>query len=510
MNLGILLTRAAKSFPEKIAIAHGSYDFCTYSELASRAACLAGFLKTGLNLSIDERVGLFMSNCPEYLEVFHGILHAGMASLPINNKLHEKELAYILDDASAGALFVTHDLAERAHLAVDEVGKDIKIIIVGDSNYRSIIRSDPVQITHRAAYDLAWLFYTSGTTGSPKGAMLTHRNLWDSTLNYYVDVDRVPSNGSAFHPAPMSHGSGFYGLPHLAAAAKQVIPESGGFDPAEIYTLISAHEEVSMFAAPTMVKRFVEYSGGGSTENLRTITYGGGPMYVTDCKKALERLGPKLVQIYGQGESPMTITVLPREDHALIEHPRYEERLASVGYAQSIVEVRVADSEGATCPNGEIGEILVRGDVVMKGYWGRPKESAEALRDGWLHTGDLGVFDEDGYLTLKDRSKDLIISGGSNIYPREIEEILLQHQSVSECAVIGRPHEEWGEEVVAFISPVTGHSIEIGELDTLCLDNIARFKRPKEYRVSESLPKNNYGKIIKRELRSQLEKEEKE
>ena len=151
-----------------------------------------------------------------------------------------------------------------------------------------------------------------------------------------------------------------------------------------------------MFAAPTMVKRFVEYSGGGSTENLRTITYGGGPMYVTDCKKALERLGPKLVQIYGQGESPMTITVLPREDHALIEHPRYEERLASVGYAQSIVEVRVADSEGATCPNGEIGEILVRGDVVMKGYWGRPKESAEALRDGWLHTGDLGKIDEEG------------------------------------------------------------------------------------------------------------------
>jgi long-chain acyl-CoA synthetase len=167
----------------------------------------------------------------------------------------------------------------------------------------------------------------------------------------------------------------------------------------------------------------------------------------------------------------------------------------------------VADPDNNTLPSGEIGEVLVRGDVVMKGYWGKPDVSAETLVDGWLHTGDMGVFDEDGYLTLKDRSKDLIISGGSNIYPREIEEVLLRHSAVSECAVVGRPHEEWGEEVIAFIALSEGQEVDKKELDQLCLDNIARFKRPKDYRIAQTLPKNNYGKIVKRELRNWLENE---
>jgi long-chain acyl-CoA synthetase len=507
MNLGILLTRAARSFPDRVAIAHGATPYCNYGALAQRAAGLAGSIQGKLGLAIDDRVGLFMANCPQYLEAFHGALHAGMTTLPINNKLHEKELAYILDDASASALFVTPDLAEKAAIAIEETGRDIKVIVAGEGEYADLLAGEPIPIVHRNADDLAWLFYTSGTTGQPKGAMLTHRNLWDGTLNYFVDVDRVPHNGSAIHAAPMSHGSGFYGLPHLMAGAKQVVPESAGFEPAEIYELIDAHSEVAMFAAPTMVKRFVEHDGGGDAANLRTITYGGGPMYVADCKRALARLGPKLVQIYGQGESPMTITVLPREDLMATDHPRYEERLASVGYAQSVVEVRVADSDDKDVPVGEIGEILVRGDVVMKGYWERPEATAEALRGGWLHTGDMGALDEDGYLTLKDRSKDMIISGGSNIYPREIEEVLLRHAAVSECAVVGRPHEEWGEEVIAFIAPVEGQEVDTAELDQLCLDNIARFKRPKAYRIAPALPKNNYGKIVKRELRNWLESE---
>jgi long-chain acyl-CoA synthetase len=507
MNLGILLTRAARSFPDRVAIAHGTSAYCSYGELAQRAAALAGSIRGRLELETDDRVGLFMANCPQYLEAFHGALHAGMTTLPINNKLHEKELAYILDDAGASAVFVSPDLVDKAATAIEDVGGDVKMIVVGEAEYGELLAGEPIPIVHRAPGDLAWLFYTSGTTGQPKGAMLTHRNLWDGTLNYFVDIDRVPANGSAIHAAPMSHGSGFYGLPHLAPGAKQVVPESGGFDPAEIYELIEAHSEVSMFAAPTMVKRLVEHSDGGDTTNLRTITYGGGPMYVADCKRALERLGPKLVQIYGQGESPMTITVLPREDHMASDHPRYEERLASVGYAQSVVEVRVADGDDNDVPAGDVGEILVRGDVVMKGYWERPEASDEALRGGWLHTGDMGAFDEDGYLTLKDRSKDMIISGGSNIYPREIEEVLLRHPAVSECAVVGRPHEEWGEEVIAFIAPAEGAEVDTAELDKLCLDNIARFKRPKDYRIAPALPKNNYGKIVKRELRNWLESE---
>jgi long-chain acyl-CoA synthetase len=508
MNLNQLLVRAARSFPDRVAISHGTADYCDYGTLARRAAGLAGAMRVDLGLKADDRVGLFMTNTPEYLEAFHGALHAGLTALPINNKLHEKELAYILDDADAGALIVTPDLAEKAAKGLDLAGSKARIVVVGEKEYAGYLKADPMEMVDRGDDDLAWLFYTSGTTGNPKGAMLTHRNLWEMLLTYFVDVDRVPANGAALHPAPMSHGSGFYGIPHLAVGARQVVPESGGFDPDEIFDLFQRHEEVSLFGAPTMVKRLVGHPGGDDRGNLRTVTYGGGPMYVADLKQALERFGPKFVQVYGQGESPMCITVLPREDHVDTAHPRHEERLASVGYAQSVVDVMVAGAEDNAVPVGEVGEILVRGAVVMRGYWNRPDASAESLRGGWLHTGDMGAFDDDGYLTLKDRSKDMIISGGSNIYPREIEEVLLRHPDVLECAVVGRPHAEWGEEVIAFITPNDGTQVDTAALDQLCLDNIARFKRPKGYRVAAALPKNNYGKIVKRELRNILDAED--
>lgn len=253
-----------------------------------------------------------------------------------------------------------------------------------------------------------------------------------------------------------------------------------------------------MFAAPTMVKRLVECTAECDSENIRSIVYGGAPMYVEDALKALERFGPRLAQIYGQGESPMTITVLPKADIAGRDHPRWSERLASVGRPFRCVDVMVADEQDRPLPAGEAGEILCRGDTVMAGYWQNQEASAATLRGGFLHTGDVGAFDADGYLTLKDRSKDLIISGGSNIYPREVEEILLKHGRVREVSVIGRPDREWGEVVVAY---VVGDAPS-AELHALCLASIARFKRPKDYVFVEALPKNNYGKILKTELRT--------
>jgi long-chain acyl-CoA synthetase len=227
-------------------------------------------------------------------------------------------------------------------------------------------------------------------------------------------------------------------------------------------------------------------------------------MYVEDARRALGVLGPCLQQIYGQGEAPMTITGLSRAMHADTAHPRYLERLASTGIARTDVEVRVVDAEDRDLPVGEVGEVVVRGDVVMAGYWKNPEASAKTLAGGWLHTGDMGAFDEDGFLTLKDRSKDMIISGGSNIYPREIEEVLLRHPGVLECSVVGRPHADWGEEVVAFVVARAGAALDPAALDRLCLDNIARFKRPKDYRFVAELPKNNYGKVLKTELRERL------
>jgi long-chain acyl-CoA synthetase len=247
-----------------------------------------------------------------------------------------------------------------------------------------------------------------------------------------------------------------------------------------------------------MIKRLTDSPVDCDAENIRTIIWGGAPMYVEDALRALDRFGPRFAQIYGQGEAPMTITTLSKEEIANRHHPRWRERLASAGRPYACVEAIVADGEDHPMPPSQVGEILSRGDVVMPGYWRNPEASAATLRGGWLHTGDVGSFDADGYLTLRDRSKDVIISGGSNIYPREVEEVLLQHDRVREASVIGRPDTEWGEVVVAY---VVGEATT-SELDRLCLERIARFKRPKDYVFVPSLPKNNYGKILKTELRT--------
>ena len=289
-----------------------------------------------------------------------------------------------------------------------------------------------------------------------------------------------------------------------------VIPHSGGVDGEEIAALLARWPGMSFFAAPTMVKRLTgdPAVAGADLANLKTIIYGGAPMYLADLEDALAVFGPRLAQIYGQGETPMTITALSKDDHADRDHARWLERMQSVGATRTDVEVRVVDEDDRDLPAGEAGEILVRGDVVMAGYWRNPEATAETLRGGWLHTGDIGSFDEEGYLTLRDRSKDLIISGGMNIYPREVEEAILRHPGVRAVAVVGRPDPEWGEAVVAFVVPADGGAPPtVGDLDQLCLDHIARFKRPKDYRFVDGLPTNNYGKVVKRELREQLRAE---
>jgi len=239
---------------------------------------------------------------------------------------------------------------------------------------------------------------------------------------------------------------------------------------------------------------------GRRPASLRTVVYGGGPMYVEELKKSIATFGQVFVQIYGQGEAPMTITCLRRKDHEL----HSDAALGSVGWARTGVEVAVVDEEGQPLPMGATGEIICRGDVVMSGYWRNEKATHEALRDGWLHTGDMGSFDEKGYLTLRDRSKDVVISGGTNIYPREVEEALLAHPGVAEVCVVGQGDEEWGEVVVAFIVGAAGAQLSEDALDQVCVERIARFKRPKRYLFVESLPKNSYGKVLKRELRQQL------
>jgi long-chain acyl-CoA synthetase len=505
MNLANLLARTAKIHPEAPAIFHGTRLVCNYRELAQRVACIAGALRNTLQLAPGDRVALFMTNNTEYLEVLYGIWYAGLTAVPINAKLHAREAEFILQDAGASALFLSADLADV--LSTLQAPDLRATFIPGSDEYHELLQAAPVtQIEPRAPDDLAWLFYTSGTTGRPKGVMQSHANLLAMTMCYFTDVDPADRHDATVYAAPMSHGAGLYNFPYVLIGARHVIPESGGFDPAELVALASHHRNVTLFAAPTMVKRLVDYiaAKGADPSGFKTIVYGGGPMYAEDIRHALAVMGDRFVQIYGQGESPMTITALSRAQLAERGHPRYEQRLASVGIAHSMVEVCVADANGNTLPPDTIGEVLVKGAPVMQGYWNNPDATAQALHDGWLMTGDLGSMDADGFLTLRDRSKDVIISGGSNIYPREVEEVLLLDPAVHEVSVVGRPHPEWGEEVIAFVATLPGKTTTIAALDALCLNHIARFKRPKEYRFVDALPKNNYGKVLKTELRKKL------
>ena len=507
MSLVHLLLRQARQFPASAAIFHGTEAWATHGQWAQRSAGLAQRM-VAAGLVPGDRVVLFMHNHPRYFEILWAAWWSGLVVVPVNAKLHTREAEWIVANAGARWAFVSHDVAPEPlaglERQVDVASSDCDALLA------PVDDAFAVPVIERNAQDVAWLFYTSGTTGRPKGVMLTHRNLMTMGLTYFIDVDPVTAYDTMAYAAPMSHGAGIYAIPHLMAGARHVVPASGGVDPAELFALGEALGPLSTFAAPTIVKRLVDHaeqhgiSADTSGRTFKTIVYGGAPMYAADMARALRVMGPRFVQIYGQGETPMVGTALSRRQLADTQRPRWAERMASVGVAQTPVQVRVADAEGRTLPTGEVGEVLIKGDSVMAGYWLDPEASSAAVRDGWLFTGDVGCLDDDGFLTLKDRSKDLIISGGSNIYPREVEEVLLTAPGVADAAVVGAPDAEWGEVVVAFVVAHSAGGVTPETLDAHCLAQMARFKRPKRYVLVDELPKNNYGKVLKTALRARV------
>jgi long-chain acyl-CoA synthetase len=505
MNLSLTLHTVARLMPEQPAIVWEGGRL-GYAAFEAQVRSIAGALRRRHGLEPGARVALAMENCPEYMPLLYGIWRAGLAAVPMNSKLHPKEMAWIVSDSGSRLVIASAKLADA--LSAPDLGALPTVIAIATPDHRALLAGEPVAAEPGEADAEAWVFYTSGTTGRPKGAMLSHRNLLFACQCYYADIDYLDARDTILHAAPLTHGSGLYGLAHIARGAKNVILE-GSFEPERVFQALGAHDNVAMFAAPTMFSRLVNdpRAGSADTRGLKTIIYGGAPMYLADLKRSLELFGRKLYHLYGQGESPMTITGLDKAMHADLAHPRWEERLASVGFARTGVAVKVVGEDGRELPLGEIGEVVTRSDCVMLGYWNNAEANARALREGWLWTGDLGSMDAEGLVTLKDRSKDMIISGGSNIYPREIEEVLLGHPAVLEAAVVSRPHADWGEEVVAFVVAWDGAAVSEAELDRLCLDNIARFKRPRGYRFVAALPKNNYGKILKTELRQRLQRE---
>ena len=509
MNTATLLLQAATRHPDQIAVRCGerAVDYATF---ADRAARLGRALRS-LGLETGDRVAIVQRNGIELLETVYGSLLAGMAVVPINMRLHPREIAYIANDSACRAIVHTAEF----NPGLDSVAADMADVRVristtpshGEHGYEALMAgSDPltraVDVYPEA---VAWLFYTSGTTGRPKGVIWTHRTVHNLVLSYLADIYSMQPDDVVLHAAPLSHGSGTVALSAIARAAQNIILHTPSFDTAALFEQVEKHGVTNIaFLAPTqIVKMLDEFEPGRyDVSSLRCVLYGGAPMYTEHLRRALETFGPIFVQIFGQGESPLTISYL-----SALEHVRWwqegHERLSSAGIPRTGIEIRIGDDDNNTVAVGETGEILCRGEIVMPGYWRNPTATADTLRGGWLHTGDVGKLDERGYLYVLDRSKDMVVSGGNNIYPREVEDVLQMHPAVAECAVIGIPDEYWGEAVHSIVCLHEGERASADELLAWCVAHLASYKKPRSFEFRDALPKSAYGKIMKRELREE-------
>ncbi|PWJ25317.1 acyl-CoA synthetase (AMP-forming)/AMP-acid ligase II [Branchiibius hedensis] len=513
MNIGDLITRAATTHGDHPAFVTDE-SVRSYAESLRRVDALGrGLIARGVGCG--DRVALYARNCPEYLEAMFAVWKIGAVIVPLNAAFTSAELAWHLRDSAAAALVTDAGSARAVGDARDGCAELRRVIWLDpDRLDQAVPRAEDTSVpelvrSHRSALelrsvdrspdDLAWLGYTSGTTGQPKGAMLSHRALQFQAISALADVERLEQGDVGMHAAPLSHGSGYNALVFTMKACTQVFHRPAGFDPVLFLDQVERHRVAAVFLVPTQIKLLLEVPGLDLRDlsSLRWIMYGGAPMYRRDQVRALQTFGPVLVQIFGQTESPMSGTVLPADEHTTLVA---DGREVSVGRARHGIELRVVDEHGTELPAGQAGEICLRGDTLMTGYWRRPDATAETIVDGWLHTGDIGRLDEHGYLHLLDRAKDLIISGGLNVYPIEVEDVLLRHPDVVEACVIGVPDDKWGEAVRAVVVSATGR---VGERDLIEFvgDHLAGFKKPKAIDFVDSLPRTSYGKIAKRAVR---------
>ncbi|MGH7279703.1 MAG: acyl-CoA synthetase [Candidatus Rokuibacteriota bacterium] len=508
MHTGHFLTRAAQRWPRRPAWLEGDI-VVTFVEAEARVNRLAHAL-LALGAHPGDRIGMLIPNCRQGLETILAPMKAGMGVVPMNIRLHPSEHAYMLDDSGARFLvyhedFRTHIETMRGSLRTVErfiaVGRGPE----GDLDFEMVQQGRPAtppDVTIQPD-DLAWLFYTSGTTGRPKGAMLTHRNLIAMVEILLLDLNPARETDVLLHAAAITHGSGVPIFHHVARGAASAFPATRSFEPRKIFSAIQRYRVTTMFLAPTML-HMLTTSGSHrdyDLSSLHTIFYGGGPMYVEQQQAAVTMFGPILCQLFGQGEAPMVCTTLPKQEHLAGDDPRMQRRLASAGRETTGVCIRVVNDEDRDVPPGSPGEVVVRGDLVMKGYWNKPEATAETLRGGWLHTGDVGHLDEDGYLYITDRKKDMIVSGGANVYPREVEEVVCGHPAVDEVAVIGVPDEKWGESIKAIVVLRPGGQATETEIIEHCRQYLASYKKPSSVEFLHELPKNAYGKVLKRDLR---------
>ncbi|NNG38313.1 long-chain fatty acid--CoA ligase [Flexivirga sp. ID2601S] len=489
-NLAANLAATAEKHPDAVAIKLDDFEL-TYAQLRDAAAKFAGKL-VARGIKPGDRVALSQPNLPTFPVIFYGALWAGATVIPMNPLFKPREIEYYLSDSGASIMF---GMAGDGEAGAQEAGVDFEVVdpanpaaLVGDA--------DPLpEPVDRAPDDTAVILYTSGTTGRPKGAELTHHNLDD---NCHMVVDQLIGTepGDVIMGClPLFHVFGLTcGLNAgvLSGATLTLVPR---FDPAKVLEVMQRDKATIFQGVPTMYNAMLTAAGDGEIDlaSLRTCCSGGAALPGEVMRQFEERFGAKILEGYGLSEtSPVASFNLP-------DRPR---KVGSIGVPLKGVQMRLAERDGSDTPEGEVGEIAIKGDLIMKGYWNKPEATAEAIRDGWFFSGDLATKDDDGYFFIVDRAKDMIIRGGYNVYPREVEEVLYEHPEVVEAAVIGIPHEHYGEEVAAYVVRAPGSNLEADTLTDWVKERVAAYKYPRTITFIEALPKGATGKILKRELRT--------
>lgn len=505
MNLGRFLTLAALRMPCQPALIRGE-SVRTYGQMNARADALARVL-VAMGLAKGDPVLIHSGNCMEMAEAMYGVWKAGGVIVPTNFRAAPKDLVGMAHAAHARFFIGNAEFSGHLDAAAEDGFASGRTLVIGDGFEEAIAaHSEDGAFTEIAVErdDPAWYFFTSGTTGFPKCAVLAHGQLGFVLVNHVADLmPGLDHRHVSMAVAPLSHGAGLHLFVQVTQCVPTILMASDRLDPEEFWQLVEKHRVTNMFTVPTIVKRVVEHPAVNRYDhsNLRHVVYAGAPMYRTDQVQALHKLGPCLVQYFGLGEVTGCITVLPADEHSTDDAKM---RVGSCGFARTGIDIAILDETGQRLDTGTDGLIGVRGPAVFSGYLDNPAANADCFVDGWFLTGDIGHLDEAGHLYLTGRRSDMYISGGSNIYPLEIEEVFLTHPAIAEIAIVGVPDPDWGEAGAAMIVPVAGQTIDEDELLSWAGTRVARYKLPRHVVIAQDLPKSGYGKIEKKTVRAAL------
>jgi long-chain acyl-CoA synthetase len=491
LNLASIVTESAASVPGNPAIRLGDAEL-TYAALDDLSARMATLL-VERGMRPGDRVGVMLPNVPQFPVAYYGVLRAGGVVVPMNVLLKRREIAFYLEDSGAKLLLAWHGFAEEARGGAGEAG--IELIEVEPASFAALLAEhEPTPgLAETAEEDTAVILYTSGTTGKPKGAELTHANLFRNADVSSRTTSEIAAGDVVFGGLPLFHSFGqtvSMNASLMVGACLTLVPK---FDPGEALATMQRDRVTHFYGVPTMYGALLHHPERESydTSSLRTCITGGASMPVEVLRGFEEAFGAIVLEGYGLSEtSPVSSS----------NHPDRERKPGSIGTPLEGVEMRVVDEDDNEVAQGEVGEIVIRGHNIMKGYWQRPDATAEAMRGGWFHSGDMARVDEEGYFYIVDRKKDLIIRGGYNVYPREVEEVLYEHPKIREAAVIGVPHDEWGEEIGAAIVLHDGEELDPEEASAYVKERIAAYKYPRLVWFLDELPKGPTGKILKREI----------